>query len=283
MSVRERIDIKSTGGDSEFSGLRRADKGNRQYALEIHCDNLFTSAGSSTPQNRGLRVEGERVAANVMGGDAHDWVATFDYTNRAVNTPAGSYCRGISVAVQNRDSGALSSMQGALFSTRQRGDGAAVPEQRVLRADLTHDVGGTVSTGLQECFRANIKIHANGAAHADTAGAAAIVANNDATGSYSNKPNAFAIRSLGQPFQYLFDCYDSRVNLAGTAIMRFPVADGSSLPAFWFIGTQTDDNGIRGEVGADNTIADGSWYSSISDGAGDLFIKKSDTWTAGAN
>ena len=281
--VRERIDIKSTGGRSEFYGLRKADKGNRQHGLRLYLDNLFTSVSGSTPQSRGFTIEGERSAANVMGGDAHDMGVVIDITNRAVNTPAGSYQRGLSIAMQSRASGALSSMQGALVSTRVRGDAGLVAEQKVMRVELTHDVGAAAATGLQECIRASIKIHAHGATHADTTGAAAITVNNDATGSYNNKPDAFKIRSLGQPFRYLFDCYDSRVNLAGTAIMRFPLVDSGGLVAAWYIGTQTDDNGIRGEVGADNTIADGSWYTSISDGAGDLFIKKNDVWTAGAN
>ncbi len=278
MSVRERIDIKSTGGRSEIHVKRPAGVTSRVIGFKVEADNLF-SAGSGTTQSRAMRISGDRAAANVMGGDAHDWLLELAYTNRAVNTPAGSYCRGINVAVQNRGSGELGSMQAALFSTRQRGDGAAVPEQRVARFDLTHDVGGSVSTGLQECIRANIKIHANGATHADTAGAAAIVANNDATGSYNNKPNAFAVRSLGQPFQYLLDFYDSRVKLDGTAIMRLPVVDSGALPAIWACGTATDDSGIVSQVGADTLWADGSLYSSISDGAGKLFIKTNDVWT----
>ncbi len=278
--ARERIDVKSTGGDSEFYGLRRADKGNRQHGLRLYLDNLFTSAGTTTPQSRGFTIEGERT--EVMGGDAHDMGVIIEITNYAVNTPAGSYQRGLSIAMQNRGGGAIGSLEGALISTRVRGDGLLAAAQRVLRVDLTHDVGGTAATGLQECIRANIKIHAHGPSHADTTGAAGITVNNDATGSYNNKPDAFKIRSLGQPFRYLFDLYDSRVNLAGTAIMRFPV-NSSALPTLWFIGTQTDDAGIRGEVGADNTIADGSLYTSVSSGAGDLFIKKNSVWTAGAN
>lgn len=279
--TREHIDIKSTGGRSEIHALRKAGVTSRVYGFSVFADDLF-SAGSGATQSRAMRIDGERVAANIMGGDAHDWLLQLSYTNRAVNTPAGSYCRAISAEMQIRDSGAISSLQSGMFSTRVRGDAGAVPEQRPLRADLTHDVGAAAAAGLQECFRANIKIQAHGAAHADTAGASAIVANNDATGSYNNKPNAFAVRSLGQPFGVLLDFYDSRVKLADK-IMRLPLVDSGGLPAYWFIGTQTDDNGIRGEVGADNTIADGSKYTSISDGAGDEFIKKSDVWTATAN
>ncbi len=275
--ARERIDVKSTGGDSEFWGLRRASKGNRQHGLRLYLDKLFTSAGTSTPQSRGFTIEGDRT--EVMGGDAHDMGVIVEMTNYAVNTPTGSYQRGVSVQVQNRGSGALGAMEGALISTRQRGDGALVVNTQALRAELTHDAGGTAATGFQEVIRATIKINAHAAAHADATGANAIVALNAATGTYNNKPNAFAARSLGQPFLYIFDLYDSRVKTS-SKIMRFPVNDASSLPAVWFAGTATDDAGIRSDIGADSLWADGSLYSSISDSAGKLFIKTSDVWTS---
>ena len=48
-------------------------------------------------------------------------------------------------------------------------------------------------------------------------------------------------------------------------------------------GTATDDAGIVTAVGADADIADGSLYMSCTDGAGVLFIKKDDVWTAFTN
>ncbi len=250
----------------------------RAHGLHIDLDDLLTGIGAA--QQRGVTIEGERAATGaVLDGDAHDILLVADLTNRAQSIN-GAYGRALSATIQNRESGTLSSMQGALISTRQRGDGGVVGEIRTLRVDLTHDVGGAVSTGLVEGQRINIKVHAAGPTHGDTQGIAGLVINNDATGSYNNKADAFKIRSLGQPFRYLFDFYDSRVNLAGTAIMRFPVNDSGALPTLWFIGAQTDDNGIRGEVGADNTIADGSWYTSVSAGAGALFVKVNGVWTS---
>ena len=278
--VRERIDIKSTGGRTEIHVLRPAGVTSRVIGFKVEADDLFTGAGAV--QSRAMRIQGDRAAANVMGGDAHDWLLEGAYTNRAVNTPAGSYCRSLSFAVQNRGSGEIGSMQAALFSTRQRGDGGAVPEQRVLRADLTHDVGGAVSTGLQECFRANIKIHANGATHSDTAGPSAIVANNDATGSYTNKPRAYAVRSLGQPFSYGVDFYDSRVT-GGTCVegeIRMMTADAASLPCIIASGVATSDGAIKTDVDAGGAVvADGSLYVSVVDTGGLLFMKQNGTWT----
>ena len=48
-------------------------------------------------------------------------------------------------------------------------------------------------------------------------------------------------------------------------------------------GTATDDAGIVTAVGADADIADGSLYLSAVDGAGVLFMKKNDVWTAFTN
>lgn len=45
-------------------------------------------------------------------------------------------------------------------------------------------------------------------------------------------------------------------------------------------GAATDDAGIVTAVGADADIADGSIYMSCTDGAGALFVKINDTWTA---
>lgn len=48
-------------------------------------------------------------------------------------------------------------------------------------------------------------------------------------------------------------------------------------------GDATDDTGIIADVGADADIVDGSLYMSCTDGAGVLFIKKNDVWTAFTN
>ncbi len=273
MSVRERIDIKSTGGDSEFYGRRRANKGNRQHGLHLFLDDLFTSAGTTTPQSRGFTIEGDRT--EVMGGDAHDILLVLDYTNEAVNTPAGSYARGLSVAVQNE--GTAGALQGAMISTKNK-SGATLVNQRSLIVDLTHDATGVAATGMQEGIRVNMKIVAIGPTHADTTGNAGITVNNDATGEYANKADAFKVRSIGKQFRYLFDLYDSRV-VTSNMIMRFPIADGSGLPAVWFCGTANSDSDIRTVIGSDSLWADGSWYSNISDSAGALWVKINDTWT----
>ena len=59
--------------------------------------------------------------------------------------------------------------------------------------------------------------------------------------------------------------------------MRNTVAGDKTIIA---AGAATDDAGIVTAVGADVDIADGSLYISSTDGAGVLFIKKNDVWTA---
>ncbi len=273
MSVRERIDILSTGGRSEIHVKRPAGVTARVIGFKVEADNLF-SAGSGATQSRAMRVQGERAAANVMGGDAHDFLLELAYTNRAVNTPAGSYARGLSLQVQNRDSGAISELQGALISTRQRGDGGAVGTQRPLRVDLTHDVGGTVATAWQEGIRVNIKIHAIGPTPAAGAGAAGITVNNDATGDYANKPVAYSVRTIGQKFSYGFSCYDETTNVVDTAEIRMAV-QGSGGPMVIASGTASSSAAIITQIGA---VSDGSLYMEASDSGGEHWIKKSGTF-----
>lgn len=55
--------------------------------------------------------------------------------------------------------------------------------------------------------------------------------------------------------------------------------DANGIPAIITSGSATDDTGIKAEIGAATEQADGSLYISVVDGAGLIFIKKSDTWT----
>lgn len=70
------------------------------------------------------------------------------------------------------------------------------------------------------------------------------------------------------------DGYDAGVPLKGFA--RLTVVGG--VPGGIFFGAATDDAGIVAQVGADNTIADGSVYFSFVDGAGKIFQKQNDVW-----
>jgi len=69
-------------------------------------------------------------------------------------------------------------------------------------------------------------------------------------------------------------------NAVGSVVhdMKLQAEDAGSLPCVIHSGSATDDSGMVSDVGADNTIADGSLYISVVDGAGKLFQKQNDTW-----
>lgn len=56
--------------------------------------------------------------------------------------------------------------------------------------------------------------------------------------------------------------------------------DANKLPAILASGTATSDATIVTDIGADTLWADGSLYVGILDGAGTLWQKRNDVWTA---
>lgn len=119
-------------------------------------------------------------------------------------------------------------------------------------------------------------------AHAD----AAVVAIIGGDGGAVNANAAFGIDHLnsnaGAGFDWVLDGhkeahdgYDAGTPLKGFA--RVGVNAGG-LPVGLYFGVATDDAGIVAQVGADNTIADGSLYISHVDNAGKLFQKQNDVW-----
>ena len=253
---------------------------NRAYAIHVDLDNFFTGTGS--PQTRAMVLTGDRT--EVMGGDAHDWLMSLEYTNEAINTPAGSYARGLNVSLNNSDAGEIGSLQGAFISCRQRGDGDALVNLLPLRIDLVHNVGGEAATGQEVGVAVEIQMEANGPAQADTTGNAGLRIDQRTDGVYTNLPDGIQLRNRGtsscKGFRYGIDFYDSRAASCDLGEIRFMTADGSGLPAILTSGTATDDSGIVSDIGADTNWADGSLYVSVSDGAGKLFIKTADTWTS---
>lgn len=69
--------------------------------------------------------------------------------------------------------------------------------------------------------------------------------------------------------------YNAGVPLKGFARVAVNSVD---LPVGIYFGVATDDAGIVAQVGADNTVGDGSLYISHADGAGKLFQKQNDVW-----
>jgi hypothetical protein len=118
--------------------------------------------------------------------------------------------------------------------------------------------------------------------HAD----AAVVAVIGGDGGAVNANAAFAIDHLnsnsGAGFDWVIDGhkeahdgYNAGVPLKGFARVN---VNSVGLPVGVFFGVATDDAGIVAQVGADNTIGDGSLYISHVDGDGKLFQKQNDVW-----
>src|SRR3990167_6637540 len=157
--ARERIDILSTGGKSEFRAIRQNTAGTRAHGIVFNFDGLFTGAGAK--QARGLSMSGDRTSGWVMGGDAHDMGISYDYNNYAVNTPAGAYSRGLNISLANRGSGTIEALQGAFVAVRQRGDAGAITNMRGQQIDVQTNVGAAVPSGLVEGLRVEMQLETN--------------------------------------------------------------------------------------------------------------------------
>ena len=253
---------------------------NRQLGLKFDFDNFFIGEGAK--QHRGVVIDGTRPATAVMGGDAHDWLLSLEYTNRAINTPAGSYARGLNVSLSNRAAGEIDRLEAMFISARQRGDGDAITSMYGARIDVVHNVGGEAATGQEVGVAIEIQMEANGPAHADTTGNAGLRIDQHTDGVYTNLPDGVQLRNRGtsscKGFQYGVNFYDSRADTCDIAEIRMMTADAGSLPCIIVSGTATSDATIVSEIGADTLYADGSLYVSVVDGAGKLFQKQNDTW-----
>ncbi len=252
----------------------------RAHGLHIDLDSFFT--GEVSGQNRGVTINGERANSGAdITGDSHDWGLSVEYTNRA-QLAAGAYARAFNVSAQNRQSGIAAELRGAMIAVRQRGDGGTVGIIRGQQTDVQVNVGAAVATSYVEGHRVEMQLEAHGPAHSDTAGSAAFIADQRTDGQYNNLPMAFAVRNRGTSncdgFLYGMDFYDSRRPTCKNAEIRMMTADSGGLPCIIATTTGTDDNSIRADLGADNSIADGSIAISVVDGSGKLFQKQNDVW-----
>lgn len=114
----------------------------------------------------------------------------------------------------------------------------------------------------------------------------AVVAYIDGDSAQTKANAAFKIKhnnsTPGSGFDWVIDGYDAAHDGFSAAaplkgFARIGV-DAGALPCGIFFGVATDDAGIVAQVGADNTIADGSLYISIVAGAGKLFQKQNNVW-----
>lgn len=232
-------------------------------------------------KSRLFKVEGERpVTGAVAGGDSNDMLAEFSYTNRALNAPAGHYARGLSVSINNRAAGTITGLQGAFISTRQRGDGGAVGHLRGMQLDIVSNVGGAAPSANVEGLRVEMQLEAN----MPTA-SYGVVVDNRTDGNYTEPTAAFKAINRGtsgcQGFDYGVDLMSAAgVDTVRLGEIRLSAQDANDLPCVIFAGQATDDAGIVSQVGADTLWADGSLYISAVNGAGAIFQKVADTWTA---
>ena len=271
---RTLVDVDRLNTASNVYGGIRIDGGSTTTGF-------FTHVGAYKSRLFGLT--GERPATGaVAGGDSNDMLTDWSYTNRAANTPAGHYARGLNLSLNNRASGTIDALQGAFVSVRQRGDGGAITNLRGAQFDVVHNVGGTAATGQEEGVRVEFQMEANGPTHADTTGNAAFIADQRTDGVYTNLPDGYALRNRGtsscKGWRYGFDFYDSRAATCDVAEIRMMTADAGGLPCIIASGTATNDAGIVTDLGADTLYADGSLYISVVDSAGKLFQKQGDEW-----
>lgn len=244
------------------------------YGLVFDGDNLFTGTGAGVKQFN-LYLTGGRESA-VMGGDSHDMQLKIDYANEAVNTPAGSYARGLSVQMNNSSAGAITSLQGGFIGVRQRST-AAANTIRGLQIDTKVDSGKLAPDAAIEGLRVEMNVCAN-----SPTSSYGVVVRNLTDGVYTLPTAAFKAYQDGtsscKGFSYGLDLLSSTsVKTVDLADIRFSQTDGT-LPSILATGAATTDAAIVTDIGADSLWADGSLYLSVVDSYGDLFIKRADEW-----
>lgn len=274
-----RIGYNSTDLCLDVDCVREAAAGaTQQYArgFRVAGDSFFT--GTGVQKSWLMLIAGDRDSA-VMGGDSNDMLLKVDYTNYAVNTPAGSYARGASFQINNRTTGAITSLEGMFIGVRQRSTGA-VGTLEGLQIDCKVDASMTAISSELTGARVEFDVCANA-----PSASYGFVARNRTDGVYTAPMAAFkAINDATSScvgWQYGVDLMSAAgVKTVQHADIRFSQQDGNNLQSGMWIGTATDDTSIVADVGADSTIADGSLYVSIVDGGGLLFQKRNDTWTS---
>ncbi len=240
-------------------------------------DDFFCHTGAR--KSWGLVVGGDRPDTAVMGGDANDMLIKADYTNYAVNTPAGSYARGLSVQMTNRTLGVLSALQGGFIGVRQRSSGD-VASLEGLQIDCKIDSGMGAPSSEISGLRVELNLCANA-----PAASYGVVVRNLTDGVYTLPTAAFKAYQDGtsscKGFSYGLDLLSSStVKTVDLGEIRFSQTDAAGLPCVLFTGTGTSDGEIVTDVGADTLWADGCVYISVVDGAGTIWQKRNDTWTA---
>jgi hypothetical protein len=200
-----------------------------------------------------------------------------DYTNEAVNTPAGSYARGLSCQMNNKTTGAITSLQGGFLGVRQRSTGAC-NALLGLQIDTKVDSGKTAPDTQLEGLRVEMNVCAN-----SPAASYGVVVRNLTDGVYTIPTAAFKAYNDGtsscKGFTYGVDLYGSAARTA-LADIRLCSADSDALAGLILSGAGTDDGTIQADLTARGiSAAHGSLYLSIVKGAGSAWSNKNGTWT----
>lgn len=250
------------------------------YARGLYIDGgsdvFFAHTGAH--KSRAVYIGGTRAAA-VAGGDSNDMLLDLNYTNTAVNTPAGHYGRGLSVSLSNSSAGAISNLEGGFISVRQRST-AGISVLEGMQIDAKVDSGKSAPASEITGLRVEFDVCANA-----PAASYGVVVRNRTDGVYTTPTAAFkAINdatSSCKGWDYGLDLMSaSGVKTVDKGDIRCSQQDANGLPCVIFTGTAASDGDIVTDVGADTLWADGSIYISVVDGTGTLWQKRADTWTS---
>ena len=246
-----------------------------EYGLLVESSLLFVGTGAGVKQF-GLYLTGSRPSTSVMGGDSHDMQLKADYTNEAVNTPAGSYARGLSCQMNNK--GAISSLQGGFLGVRQRSTGAC-SQLLGLQVDAKVDVGKLAPATELSGIRVELDLGDSVACAASYG----VVVRNRTDGANTPPTAAFKAYNDGttscKGFTYGVDLYGTAARTA-LADIRLCSADSDALAGLILSGAGTDDATIKTDLTARGiSAAHGSLYLSIVKGAGSAWSNKNGTWT----
>jgi len=243
--------------------------------LLVDLDDMFTAVGAK--KRWGIAIAGDRSSA-VMGGDANDMLLKMDYTNYGVNTPAGSYARGLSVQMTNRTTGVLSALQGGFIGVRQRSSGD-VASLEGLQIDCKIDSG----MGAPSAEISGLRVELNLCANAPAA-SYGVVVRNLTDGVYTLPTAAFKALNDGtsscKGFTYGLDLLTAGQRTALCDI-RLSSYDSDGVAGMILSGAGTDDTTIKADLVARGiTAAHGSVYISVVKTGGLIYQNRNGTWTA---
>jgi len=238
---------------------------NYSYGLDINTDNFFR--GGAAQKSYLLSVRGDREAEYPASGDSNDAYIKVGGSNYAYND--GNFIfRGINSGINNRSGGYLGTLEGASIGAQNKSGGYASTTNAMT---LTAENYGTVTDrfgGLDILLK-------NEAAVATTEYGLRLRNENNSLATEVGAGVLLTDTGANNGWTYGIDMSGATVGVAEIVLKTTTAGEKTIIAS----GSASDDAAIVTDVGADSTIADGSLYLEIADGAGSLWIKKADTWT----